>query len=351
MNLDPYKILRRELNINLCQHDLFKTAHKALFTYASLATPGNVIIFCGPPRAGKSTLGEIVSRELVLSLHEDNPDHIPIILIEAVNAKDGLFSMKHLTLRGLEECRHPIMKDVGSMDPDLYIPRISFEETYLRIAFEKALKYRKTLYVVIDEASHLTIGRSIERASNVLDSIKCLGNTTKIILILISGYSLLKHLFASAHLTGRARIIEFPRYNNTTHDIYNFDRVLETITHFVPLKKGKSLLDFREMLLTGSVGTFGLLIEWLETAMSAMAVDDARYLNKGYLERTRIQKQIDAIKEDIAMGAKCLEKLDLSVEIDFAELRERETMKSRSRKPFQRKPHRDHVGRPLPGNV
>jgi hypothetical protein len=344
MNLDRYKLLRHELNTNICQHELFKEAHRRLYSYAGLATPGNVVIFCGPPRAGKSTVGESVSKELIKDLHEDNPDHIPIILIEAVNAKDGLFSMKHLTLRGLEECHHPIMKNVGSMDPDTYVPRTSFEETYLRIAFEKALKYRKTLYVVIDEASHLTIGRSIDRASNVLDSIKCLGNTTKIILILITGYSLLKHLFTSAHLTGRARIVEFRHYNNTTRHIYYFDCLLETITPFVPLKKGKSLLDFREMLLTGSVGTFGLLIEWLETAMSAMAVDNARYLNKCYLERTRIQKQIDAIRDDIKMGEECLEKLDLSVEIDFAELRERASKKSRSRKPFQRKPHRDHVG-------
>jgi len=345
MNAINYADYIRKLKSVEISHRNYEDAKRAVYAHASLATPGSVIAFVGPTRGGKTTICHYLQSSLVKQCPSENPDNMPLVVVEASNVRDGLFSMKHFTLRALDAIRHPIFRDVGATDESKeYFPRVQLSETYLRIALEKGLLARHTLYLFVDEAAHLVMGRQSRRASEVLDSLKCLCNTTNVVLILIGGYALLPNLFASPHLNGRMTVVSLKDYKNTRVDREEFARLLVTIDSLMPLRNGASLLEYEDALFAGSLGLCGLLIKWLEAAICAMAADDARYLNKRYLSGTRLEQQITVIQEEIAMGDALLAPHDVrGTSVPPADGTQAKSSKKRT-PAFRRKPTRDPVG-------
>lgn len=344
MNAPHYRKIIANLRAHTMPHRNFVEARAALQAHVALAVPGSVIALVGPTNAGKSYVRRDLRRVLLGEARDQSAHDIPMIVVEAANAHDGLFTMKHFTIRALEEIAHPILGDMGGVgDPSSYLPRLRMSETVLRVALEKGLKHRKTKFLVVDEAAHLTIGRSEKRSAEVLDSLKCLGNTTDVVLILIAGYDLLPHLFTSAHFCARLRLIDFPEYRNNVRDRDEFDRILTTLSPMLPLERGATLLDYSDSLFEGSVGLYGLLLRWLEASIGAMMADRSVVLTARHLSSTRLQAQIDLVKGEIQDARSRLDRV--KVRRDDHEFHDASVVTKKSkRQPFKRKLVRDSVG-------
>lgn len=175
-------------------------------------------------------------------------------------------------------------------------------ETHLRLQLERCIEYRKTKFLIIDEAHHLLRIKGQRHAGEVLDTFKCLGNSTRVVTILIGGYELLKVCFASAHLNGRLTVINFPPYTTDKDSLVEFDRILLTLDGMLPFVSSQSLLRFRDFIYAGSLGCLGLLVGWSISALAEMQARDDNGLRIRHFEATRSAEQIHPISEEIALG-------------------------------------------------
>ncbi|PPU22504.1 AAA family ATPase [Xanthomonas arboricola] len=257
---------------------------RRLFTQLSMGAPGSVVLLVGPTRVGKSRLVQDVSVHLVEQ--PTNDDTHPIIVVEAATTNGGRFSMKHFTIRALQALRHPIFGELG------FVIRQKESETYLRIRLEQAIVHRQTRYLFIDEAHHLLRTSRSGLAAGVLDSLKCLANTTGVILLLAGGYELFTAGLSSPHLNGRMRVIEFARYRDDGLDDLNFLGIFKGLDEYLPWKKGQSLIVHSKYMKAGSLGCLGLLLAWINAAMCEMASRGEERLGVEHFTETRFEEQI-----------------------------------------------------------
>lgn len=328
------------------EHREYMRVLEEAYTEFALAEPATVVMVVGPTNVGKSRVCEVVSDRLV----PKNPDAVSryrhLITVQAANVNAGEFSMKNFTLRALEEVRHPIYGESESMESAMsYVPRTRTTEGNLRLALEKAMKYRQTKWFNIDEAHHILKVRGEDGPANILDSLKCLGNTTGAVIGFFGGYELLLAGLKSAHLNGRMRIINFPPYYASIQDdVDEFDRVIDLIDRVLPRKDGFSLLHHRDVLREGSVGCVGLLKRWADAALvRCIARRNTDGLTIEHFECTRFEEQIALIKEEVKLGRSLLTPITFVADSEQVPSPSN-PRKAKREKPFQRNPVRDPVG-------
>lgn len=206
----------------------------------------------------------------------------------------------------------------------------------MRTALGTALKARETMYVLLDEAHHLTHSKSHALRSNVLDSIKCLGAIERT-LVLVGGYELAYcGLFDSAHFAGRLVCFDFPAYTSTREDMDEWERILKFASKYVAVTPSTLLLDEAESLLFASNGSFGLLekILWAAGSLTCGGKISRAQLHASF----PLKGEHDAIRRDIRHGMQAVERLSLSDRVESTKVPPIKR-KSGSR-PFQRKPNR-----------
>lgn len=329
-HIDRLKALR-------LSHARFDLAYRRAYSQAALSVPSQLIVICGPTRVGKTTLGRRLSAELVATKEGSNDGGtIPLIRIEAATTNQGKFSTKHFTLRMLEELCDPI-STIG----DSISLRRNQSETHLRLQLERCLRYRKTKFILVDEAQHLLRTTSQLRTGEVIDTLKCLANVADLTVILIGGYELLDACIKSSHLNGRLTIVDFPPYGSDAESTEEFDRILVTLQELVRCKHGL-LMQHREALYEGSLGCVGLLMGWLMKALAEMKAHSQRELQFCHFQATRFAIQNQAIADEIALGSSLLGWSHPSCRLGTA--KESGSLAPRMRKPtrpFVRKPNRD----------
>jgi hypothetical protein len=336
----------RKLKIN---HREYEKVRDLAFSLAALAAEGSVIMIAGPTRVGKSQLGRELAEMLIKFEDVPHPRAIPLITVEATTAENGYFSTKHFTLRALREIRHPIFGSLGDVSNTTdYSPRMRDSEQAMRIALERGLEARSTRFLIVDEAHHLLRRKGKQRAPEILDSLKSLANTSKLVVILIGGYQLLTAGLSSAHINGRLKIVHFPRYQYSDADLPEFDKVLATISRLLPLPKGQSLLNIRDSIHKGTLGNIGQIFEWNEAAIAAMVAEKQSVLKHSHYQKTRFTNQLVEIEMDIQGGEAALEQVVVKDNLVIEKPKElqglpTEKVRKRKRKPFARKLTRDVV--------
>lgn len=318
------------------QHPHYARVERQLFTQLSMGAPGSVVLLVGPTRVGKSRLLADVAKQLVAQPIEG--DDKPVVIVEAATTLNGRFSMKHFTLRALEELAHPLVDEHGKQI------RRGDSETQLRLKLEKSIQYRNTRYLIVDEAHHMLRTSSTRLAADALDSLKCLANTTGVVLVLAGGYELFTTGLVSAHLNGRMRVIEFSRYRSNEQDERQFLGIMKGLDDHLPWRKGQSLLAHREFIKMGTLGCLGLLLQWVNAALCEMAARGERALDLSHFQETRFEEQIRIIAQEIEAGELAMKKLPASKRHAAAHVAKAPQPKSRRAKPFTRKPKRDKVG-------
>jgi hypothetical protein len=325
--------LLRDLKL---EHDNFRVAYSRSFAQAALAPPGQVIAIVGPTRVGKTTLSRRLSADLVKAKPGRLERSIPLARVEAATTNQGKFSTKHFTLRFLEELADPI--NMG----ELVGFRRNQSETHLRIQLERCIRYRETSFLIVDEAHHLLRTPSQIRSAEVLDTLKCLGNSTGLVIILLGGYELLQSCFSSAHLNGRLTVIDFPPYTASADSSRELDRIFVTLDEMLPFATGNSLLGSRDFIFSGSLGCLGLLIGWTINALAEMQARGEHALRLKHFEVTRLVEQMRPIKEEIELGQSLLSQHRSTVQTLATDSSKspKKAIKIK-RRPGRRKPHRD----------
>ncbi|MAL98864.1 MAG: hypothetical protein CL583_10505 [Alteromonadaceae bacterium] len=336
-------------------HRNWTKAINEAFALLLMALPGEVICITGPSRAGKSCLISELSRQLVGDGDFTVTGKMPVVTVEAVNAgPNGTFSTKAFIHRMLESVKHPIF-GVGESDGYDHLGTLKLEratESTLRLALERAFKYRGTKYLFIDEAQHAQYASKNSQAPcAVMDSWKCLAQTAGLVLIVVGAYPILKILRNSPHLLGRKRQVHLPRYHSSNEDLREFAKIVQVYQKaLLPLLGGNSLLEHTKFLHRGSWGCIGLLRAWLSHAATLASLRevciDIELLEHAVLSDSDLSEISHEITEGEYLLQSSAEKLgaisehQLSDGVDSA----KGPKKKGASKPFQRKPKRNLIG-------
>jgi hypothetical protein len=138
-------------------------------------------------------------------------------------------------------------------------------------ATEQALRFRRPVAVLLDEAQHLARTGSGRRLSDQLDVIKSIANRTDTVHVLFGTYELLAFRNLSAQLSRRSVDIHFPRYRaDDPKDREMFLNVVRSFEQHLPLSQPPDLVRDWEYLYERSIGCVGVLKDWLVRALTGV---------------------------------------------------------------------------------
>jgi hypothetical protein len=138
-------------------------------------------------------------------------------------------------------------------------------------ATEQALRFRRPVAVLLDEAQHLARTGSGRRLSDQLDVIKSIANRTDTVHVLFGTYELLAFRNLSAQLSRRSVDIHFPRYRaDDPKDREMFLNVVRSFEQHLPLSQPPDLVRDWEYLYERSIGCVGVLKDWLVRALTGI---------------------------------------------------------------------------------
>lgn len=290
------------------EHRNYKKVTRRIASSCKAMFRGELLVLVGPPRVGKTRC----VREALGIPQDPVPDDdelMRVVIVEAGNeSTSGEFSTKGFAMACLRAIRHPVYGVAADDDPweqklDELLDRTP--ERRLWSAFQRALIRRKTEYLIIDEAHHVSYVRGgPDAAARVLDSWKCLANTTKVKLVLTGSYDLLSLLRLATHLLGRQQPLEFARYRSDSRaDIEAWEQLLRRFSELLRFQGAESLSSWNRMLFEGSMGRAGGLSLWIRTALAVMEAEGLTSMTLEILEATRLPAlQEAAILQEIVEG-------------------------------------------------
>lgn len=311
-----------------------------------MSSPGDVICITGPSRAGKTRLINELTKKLG---NDDDHGTMTSIAVTAANSGPyGTFSTKSFTISMLEAANYPFIP--STLEENSRVKTLNLDkltEHTLKLKLERFLKERQTRFIFIDEAQHAQYAPKAQGSHAVLDSWKCLAQTTDTVLIIVGAYPVLNILKNSPHLLGRKRQVHLGRYQATPEDLLEFASIIHEYSLELNLSEElKPLENFTMTLYEGSFGCIGLLRNWLIGA-SAKAIAHEVKIDKSILMQCRFSdSDLEVIYHEIQTGEDLLRSEYLSFkepETDTTynvEKSTNEPKKKKNSKPFQKKPRR-----------
>lgn len=342
------------------------------------AQPGRLLLFYGPPGVGKTTLRQLLVKELIvenLAGMQADPGWLPAVAVEAIAPERRAFDWADFYTRALRALHEPLLEhkiaypagmdygvsEVKAGDQGRLLIQSGTRPGRLRLALENCLAYRHPLAFIVDEAPHLQNVGSGRRLREQMDTIKSLAETTRTVWLLIGTYDLLNLTNLSGQLSRRSRHLEFPRYRlGNPDDERAFKQVLVTLQQHLPFPEPACLVDDWQYMYDKSFGCVGVVKDWLVDAAGDALEDGKPRLEMGYLQKNEpspdrllnVFREIQEGERHAAEMAAHQVQLQQLLEADRAMEQER-SRQSRSKPSGQpararvgeRKPARDSVGR------
>jgi len=307
-------------------HPHLLAARERLMAVLSDAPRNSVIFVLGPTGVGKSTLRARVKNDLTntfaLQLEKDFA-LLPVVSIEAEAPDTGIFSWRDHFKRQLDAMREPLInykldrkgKPWGLGRPPFPFdcgPRSSGAD--YQYSVEQAVRFRRPVAVLIDEAQHLTKVGSGRRLEDQLDVIKSIANHTLTPHVLIGTYDLLSFRNLSGQLSRRSLDVHFSRYRvDRPGEAAIFRNVVRSFASHLPVNDLDEFAADWEFLYERSVGCVGILKDWLAQALSAMLRRGANQLGRRDLEACALSvNQCEKILSECVEGEMSLEESDES---------------------------------------
>ncbi|MCU1264549.1 MAG: ATPase [Acidobacteria bacterium] len=215
-------------------HPLLVDSYNAMVDAISEPVDSLLVFLYGPAGSGKTTLflkiQNSIKEKMKKELEEDR-ERIPVVAVEADGPETGNFDWRDFYRRMLTEMAEPCVEnkvrppeDAERMWLTLHRARKPTQAD-LRYATEQALRIRRPLAILIDEAQHLAKIASGRKTQDQLDAIKSLANKPRIPIVLFGTYELLSFRNLSAQLTRRSVDVHCRRYNSgDADDIYAFKK-------------------------------------------------------------------------------------------------------------------------------
>lgn len=289
---------------------------QALADLKLMSKPGagsNITLLVGPTGVGKSTVVHSLRGQVL----EENRERmqkdmamIPIVVTEAPASGERGFSWRIFYQRIGEALQEPLMtrkQETVTKDGRVTVRPVSTSATVaaLRTSIEKALVFRSTSIVVVDEAVHLirnTHGNTVE---NHMDALKSLANTCGVNIILVGSYDLIQLMNLSGQVARRTTIIHFPRYlTGEELDEQAFAKVVEKLASYLPIEAEVDLSDYAKDLQQACVGCVGILKDTLSRALAITLRSGGKW-QEAHLEQALLSPmQHDAILRETLEGEK-----------------------------------------------
>jgi hypothetical protein len=330
--MDEIRLIIETLRGEAIPHRRFENTYSRFSSGVAFSDEATAVALVGPTRVGKTTL----VRRLVTDLDKHGESYV---LIEAVTTDGGFMSTKFLTEQCLVKMDHPFHLDDSPRGRGAGESRLNFR-------LQKALVAKHVRYLIVDEAHHLVRTKSDRSSTAAIDTLKCIGNQTKVVLVLVGGYEMLNALHSSAHFSGRLQTIDFPSYGTSAEDVEDFSRILATVDQRLPWASGQSLQSSYEFIYLGSCGCYGLLLQWTKAALSEMWSSGSKRLQLSHYKRTSLPAQISSITKEILAGRRFLDEDSCSPPNESDIGKGRHGQAGRKGRAFQRNPKRDFVARP-----
>lgn len=276
-------------------HPHLKETHQQLWQAIQQPSGASLIFVFGPTGVGKTTLRCRLEQRLWeagrLAMEQD-PGRIPVVGLEVAVADADSFRWRDYYQRALVALDEPMLDHKILPDRILH-KRVDLNDrgrykvtSELRWALEQALRHRRPIAFIVDEAQHFKRIASGRRLLDQMDTLKSLANMTGIPHVLIGTYELLGFAQLSAQLDRRSLEIHFPRYHiDVPEEMLAFKRVLLTFQRHLPLTGEPDLLAQSEYFYERSVGCVGVLKDWLTRALGEALEDGQETLTKTILER------------------------------------------------------------------
>lgn len=340
----------------------------ALMNAINGAEPNSLIFVFGPTGVGKTTLRlkaeQLITTELLNELHEDRM-RIPVVSVEATAPESGSFNWRDHYKRLLRQLDEPLIdykvnrpQEAGCAQTSArFMPPSRAVGADYRYAVEQAIRHRRPVAIMIDEAQHLGKIGSGRRLLDQLDVIKSIANQTNTVHVLFGTYDLLALRNLNGQLSRRSIDVHLTRYHaEVEEDRQTFINIVQTFEKELPFSDPSDLVSNWEFLYERSLGCIGILKQWLVRATVAALQKGSRKLTAGSLESQALcMAQCEQLYTEIADGELKLEercdavtryrgRLGLTVH-EPVKTASPSISRFQLRRPGQRLPARDTVGR------
>ena len=270
----------------------------------------SILLVCGPTGVGKTTLAEIMVESAIKeseSLMNIDAGIIPAIYVEAPSSGETEFSWRlfyHRILAQLEGS-FSMPKTAYRVDAttnQMVKPGGASSNTLsaLRLAVGRAMRERKTKFLVIDEAAHII--RQTRQMQRQLDTLKSLANECEAQIILIGSYDLYQLVSLSAQLARRTHVLHFERYRQDRPEDENaFHACVKKFQSQLQNLWGEQLMPHANALQDNVLGCIGTLNTVL-TRAAMLAGKDGKWSVEALRRALLTNAQRDRILSEILEG-------------------------------------------------
>ena len=332
------------------------------------AEPSSLIFVFGPTGVGKTTLRlkveQLIVSELLSELREDLT-RAPVVSVEAVAPESGSFNWRDHYTRLLHQLDEPLIdrklsrqqRSTCTVTNLRFMPASKAAGSEYRYAVEQAIRYRRPVAVMIDEAQHLGKIASGRRLLDQLDVIKSIANQTQTVHVLFGTYDLLAFRNLNGQLSRRSIDVHLARYRTEDPgDRQVFINVVQSFENELPFEERSDLVSDWEFLYERSLGCVGILKEWLVRAATVAIRKSSRKLTRATVESQALcLAQCEQLHREISDGeiklcerpeaiTRFREKLGLRIRGTDRVRATPPALPGRLRRPGQRFPKRDYIG-------
>ena len=191
----------------------------------NMVLPGSgtdIALLIGPTGVGKST-SSLSLKERIIAIHkiemEQDLSFIPVVSASAPSSGEKHFSWRIFYIKVGTDLVEPLLdkkQEFRLQDGRMSMHHINSGSTVagLRLAVEDALKYRRTVLVIIDETVHIIRNAKGDVLAAHMDALKSLTllEGVTLTLALIGSYDLFQIMCLNGQLTRRTSIVHFQRY-------------------------------------------------------------------------------------------------------------------------------------------
>jgi hypothetical protein len=349
-------------------HPLIDDARTRILYAIEDADSDSLIYVFGPTGVGKTTLlinvMDTIIKKLLPELELDR-GRIPVIGIELPTPATGFFNWSETLQELLRAMGEPLIE--YKIPPrekllDMHFP--SGERMNIcryRYAYKQAVKYRRPLAVMFDDAHYLNKVPAA-RLLYQLEFIKSIAKAVRVPHVLFGTYDLLALRNLSGQISRRSIDIHLPRYKQTDLDKKEFAKAVKTFQAHMPIERCPDLYVHLDYLMERSAGCVGILKTWLEQSLVDALRRGDRTVEKEHLERRSYSDEaLTKIFIEMAEGeAKLLDggseyflqcqRLNASAQKPASSAQQTDTRKSDTGEkaatgsPGQRNPARDPIG-------
>ncbi len=279
----------------------------------------DIALLIGPTGAGKSTLSaSLIEKIIKLNQNEMKEDlsFIPAVMISAPSSGESKFSWRIFYIKLGTALIEPLLdkkQEFRLQDGHMSVKNITAGSTVagLRMAVEDALRYRRTLLVIIDEAVHLirnAKGAALAAHMDALKALTILDGVT-LTLALVGSYDLYELMCLSGQVARRSAIVHFQRYcPGIAADELAFKISVDTLQKYMPIKGIPDLTQISNELMYACSGCVGTLKETFQRALTFALRNKGKWTDACLSKALLTEKQITAILEETLKGEIDIEK-------------------------------------------